>query len=108
MTMDFTPRLEILPPPQRRLWDELVAVPAEFALYGGTALALYLGHRQSVDFDFFTSNSLDREVLRRELSFLPSSVIRQDSRNTYEAGICSDRWELPRSLGDSHPQVHQS
>jgi hypothetical protein len=23
----FTPRLDILPPPQRRLWDELVAVP---------------------------------------------------------------------------------
>ncbi|MDF1482816.1 nucleotidyl transferase AbiEii/AbiGii toxin family protein [Extensimonas sp. H3M7-6] len=24
-----------------------------FALYGGTAIALRLGHRQSVDFDFF-------------------------------------------------------
>lgn len=25
-----------------------------FVLYGGTAVALYLGHRESVDFDFFT------------------------------------------------------
>jgi len=31
----------------RRLWDELVATPAGFVLYGGTAIALRLGHRQS-------------------------------------------------------------
>ena len=52
MASDFTPRLDILPPPQRRLWDELAAIPPEFVLYGGTAIALHLGHRQSVDFDF--------------------------------------------------------
>ena len=45
MTADFAPRLDILSPPQRRLWDELVAVPREFVLYDGTALALHLGHR---------------------------------------------------------------
>jgi hypothetical protein len=43
MTDDFRPRLDILPPAQRRLWDELAAVPAEFVLYGGTAIALRLG-----------------------------------------------------------------
>ena len=43
MKADFAPRLDILPPPQRRLWDELAAVPGEFVLYGGTALALHLG-----------------------------------------------------------------
>jgi len=53
MTANFTPRLDILPPSQRRLWDELSAVPEEFVLYGGTAIALHLGHRESVDFDFF-------------------------------------------------------
>ena len=42
MTTNFTPRLDILPPPQRR--DELAAVPMEFVLYGGTAFALNLGH----------------------------------------------------------------
>jgi hypothetical protein len=36
----FSPRLDILPPPQRRLWDELGEVPPEFVLYGGTAIAL--------------------------------------------------------------------
>ena len=37
----FTPRLDILPLPQRRLWDELASVPPEFVLYGGTAIALH-------------------------------------------------------------------
>lgn len=45
--MRFTPRLDILPSAQRRLWDELGATPPEFTLYGGTAIALQLGHRQS-------------------------------------------------------------
>jgi hypothetical protein len=44
MTGGFQPGLGILPPPQRRLWDELAAVPGEFVLYGGTAIALHLGH----------------------------------------------------------------
>jgi hypothetical protein len=34
-----------------------------FYLAGGTALALYFGHRESVDFDFFTPNPLDPEAL---------------------------------------------
>ena len=59
MTDDFLPRLDILPNPQRRLWDELAAVPVEFALYGGTAIALHLGHRHSVDFDFFGNRPFD-------------------------------------------------
>jgi hypothetical protein len=57
MKQDFAPRLDIVPPPQRRLWDELAAVPAAFVLYGGTAVALQLGHRTSVDFDFFRQHS---------------------------------------------------
>jgi hypothetical protein len=44
----FVPRLDVLAAPQRRLWNELVAVLREFALYGGTALALQLGHRRSL------------------------------------------------------------
>jgi hypothetical protein len=51
----FTPNLNILPEPQRRLWGELRDTPQAFVLYGGTALALRLGHRQSEDFDFFSN-----------------------------------------------------
>ena len=87
MTMDFTPRLEILPPPQRRLWDELVAVPAEFALYGDTALALYLGHRQSVDFDFFGNRPLDPALLVPAVAFLAGAVVTQRAPNTFSCTV---------------------
>lgn len=41
-------RLDILPPAQRQLWPELKKATDEaFVLYGGTAVALFLGHRES-------------------------------------------------------------
>ena len=61
--MTFEPRLDILPGEQRALWPALARVPESFVLYGGTALALRLGHRTSVDFDFFSSEALDFDAL---------------------------------------------
>jgi len=43
--MTFSPKLNILPASQRAIWKELKATPKHFVLYGGTALALRLGHR---------------------------------------------------------------
>ncbi len=63
MAKTFKPKLEILPAEQRRLWDALGQVPEGMVLYGGTALALQLGHRLSVDFDFFTNKPIDTEEL---------------------------------------------
>lgn len=40
-------------------------------LAGGTALALRLGHRISVDLDFFTQEELDEKILSAELHKLP-------------------------------------
>lgn len=40
-------------------------------LAGGTALALHLGHRISVDLDFFTPVEFDEKVLESELKNLP-------------------------------------
>ena len=39
-------------------------------LAGGTALALHLGHRISVDLDFFTQEELDENILAADLSSL--------------------------------------
>jgi hypothetical protein len=55
MPTTFAPRLDILTVSQRLFWPELDAVPSDFVLYGGTGLALQLGHRVSEDFDFFSS-----------------------------------------------------
>jgi hypothetical protein len=78
----FLPRLDILPEPQRRLWDELAEVPAAFVLYGGTAIALHLGHRQSVDFDFFGRCPLDPTQLALAIPFLSGATITQREPNT--------------------------
>ncbi len=40
-------------------------------LAGGTALALQIGHRISVDLDFFTSDELDENLLSAELRQFP-------------------------------------
>jgi hypothetical protein len=69
MPVTFEARLDILPESQRRLWPELDAVPPDFVLYGGTGLALQLGHRISEDFDFFSSSGFDPEDLRSRLPF---------------------------------------
>jgi Nucleotidyl transferase AbiEii toxin, Type IV TA system len=69
MLETFEARLDILPESQRRLWPELDAVPSDFVLYGGTALALQLGHRVSEDFDFFSSSGFAPDLLRAGLPF---------------------------------------
>lgn len=79
----LTPRLEILPSSQRRLWDEMRgAIPAGFVLYGGTALALRLGHRASEDFDFFSNEAFLPAELEARVPFLAGAERLQASPNT--------------------------
>lgn len=87
MPEPFSPRLDILPPPQRRLWDELAEVPPEFVLYGGTAVALHLGHRESVDFDFFGCNSLDPAQLVPAIPFVTGAIVTQRDPNTFSRTV---------------------
>jgi hypothetical protein len=64
------------------LWDELGAIPSEFVLYGDTAIALHLGHRDSVDFDFFGNRPLDPAKLTLAIPLLASATITQREPNT--------------------------
>lgn len=83
MTRYFTPRMDILPLAQQRLWPELrPAAQMGFALYGGTAIALRLGHRASVDFDFFSAKPPDRDALHAAYPFIATSAVSQDQQNT--------------------------
>lgn len=56
-----------------------------FYLGGGTAIALQLGHRISVDFDFFTPNEFTPDLLAQEISkkTSPLTIINSD-KNTLE------------------------
>jgi len=64
----FRPQFTILPKAQSELWKQLGWARREgFVLYGGTAIALQLGHRTSVDFDFFSSETLNHGLVFRNL-----------------------------------------
>lgn len=82
---EFSPHLEILPSAQRQLWAELSGVPDEFTLYGGTALALHLGHRHSIDFDFFGDRAIEVDTLEDRIPFLNGAQIIQRDKNTLSA-----------------------
>ena len=79
--------LDILPMAQRRLWNELGQVPPEFVLYGGTAIALQLGHRQSIDFDFFSNQPLSSSILDLALPFLENATITQRAPDTLSCTV---------------------
>ena len=79
----FKPRMEILPPAQQHLWPKLrPALELGFVLYGGTAVALRLGHRSSVDFDFFTDKPFDRVVLNSAFPFLNGATVIMDRHDS--------------------------
>jgi hypothetical protein len=68
---------------QRKNWPELKGLALlGFALYGGTAIALRLGHRASVDFDFFADRPLDRRALARAFPMLSRATVLQDTSDT--------------------------
>ncbi len=87
MSKVFAPRLDILPTAQRRLWPELSQTPVQFTLYGGTAIALRLAHREFVDFDFFSLESFEPSALLKEIAYLKGAVARQSSPDTLTATV---------------------
>lgn len=83
MPQCFDPKIEILPEPQQEIWPLLAPAPRlSFVLYGGTAVALYLGHRRSVDFDFFRSKPLDKKELEASFEFMRDAQTIQENENT--------------------------
>lgn len=58
---------EILTENQVKLLPFLKLFQKDFGLVGGTALALHLGHRRSVDFDLFTNQEFDNLEIQRKI-----------------------------------------
>jgi hypothetical protein len=57
-------REETVEPSTLGLLKKLVALPElkPFRLVGGTALSLLLGHRKSIDLDFFTDQPFEKDI----------------------------------------------
>lgn len=86
----FEPRLDILPPAQQRLWPQLSQTPEAFTLHGGTAIALRLGHRPSVDFDFFSSAPFSPNDLLQGIPYLRGATLRQSAPDTLTVTVERD------------------
>lgn len=83
MSSRFEPKLSILPAAQREIWPSLApSLGLQFVLYGGTAVALHLGHRESLDFDFSSPLPLDKQEIRAQFEFVNGAAILQDAPNT--------------------------
>lgn len=116
----FRPDLSVLPPAQKTIWNRLTSVPEDFVLYGGTAIALQLGHRSSIYFDFFSSDHVDSDHLYSVISSIlgPLEII-QSRQNTLSMiaysedpvklsffwGIKTGRVKPPRITEDNGMQV---
>ena len=83
MPQSFDPKLDVLPVAQQQIWNALAAAPRlGFVLYGGTAIALHLGHRRSIDFDFFRSEPLEKDQLQAKFAFVKGAAVLQDTPDT--------------------------
>jgi hypothetical protein len=60
---------EVMPPSQQNMLRQLgpIASARGFDLAGGTALAIQLGHRRSVDLDWFSAAAIDPIALSSDL-----------------------------------------
>ena len=88
MIATLAPRFRKLPAAQRRLWPELrPARDLGFVLYGGTAVSLHLGHRRSVDFDFFHDRPLDAASVRKALVLLRTAQTLQEQKHTLVVSV---------------------
>ena len=75
---------EILAPLQKKLLPLLKTFSGTFGLIGGTAIALQLGHRRSVDFDLISFSKLQGDNIR--------SIIKKN--HTIESTIVDEKNEL--------------
>jgi hypothetical protein len=62
---------EIISSQQSDLIPYLKKFKRSFYLVGGTAIALHIGHRQSIDFDLFTPVVLDKLRIKSKLKEIP-------------------------------------
>ena len=111
--------MTLLPPAQQRVFRELSGVPRRFVLYGGTAITLRLGHRQSLDFDLFSNDHFQPDALERAMPWLrdavrsrsePDTLVTVVDRNgpvtvSFFGGLPLSRVADPASAGADGPLV---
>ena len=77
---------EILTANQVKLLPLVKEFSRDYYLVGGTAIALYLGHRRSIDFDLFTLGRIKKQSIKRiiDRNKLPvTNVLFEDSEQIH-------------------------
>jgi hypothetical protein len=79
-------RKDILTANQVKLLPLIREFSREYYLVGGTAIALHLGHRRSIDFDLFTSGRVKKQSIKRTIDRHPfpvSDLLFEDSEQIH-------------------------
>lgn len=79
---------EILTAEQRELLPLVKSFSKDFGLVGGTAIAIFIGHRRSIDFGLFTDKEFDNWKIRRKiLQFKKIDSVLRDEDGQYTVVI---------------------
>ena len=79
---------EVLADEQIELLPLIKSFGDGFGLVGGTAIALHLGHRRSIDFDLFSLKEFDNQKIRRKIvKFSKISQIIRDETEQFTLQI---------------------
>lgn len=70
--------LKILSKEQQELLPLIAKFKREYYLVGGTAIALHLGHRESIDFDLFKFSRLRKSDIRKKISTYNYQLLFED------------------------------
>jgi hypothetical protein len=66
----------ILTEKQNELLPYLKVFKRKFYMVGGTAIALHLGHRRSIDFDLFCKTDVNKKDIRKKLESFPFKIVK--------------------------------
>ncbi|MFZ5932507.1 MAG: hypothetical protein ACOYT7_00245 [Patescibacteria group bacterium] len=90
---------EVLTLEQKKLFPLLEKFSPQFGLVGGTAVALQLGHRRSVDFDLFTLEDFEqdsvKEVIRDRYHIQNVSVERPNELTLFVDSVKMTFYKYP-------------
>jgi hypothetical protein len=62
-------------------------IAKKFYLAGGTALAIQMGHRKSIDFDFFSAEKFSVPILKKKLSKIGKFVLDYEEEQTLSGSL---------------------
>ena len=98
---------EILTDNQRELLPFIAQFKRSYYLVGGTAIALHIGHRHSIDFDLFTISKINKSRIRKkvfELSYNTKTLFADvDQAHFYINEVKMTFFQYPYTV--EHPEM---